>query len=128
MVNKKITRQLYFAFICSQIKYGIEVYGSCSNELINRLQVIQNGLLKCLLCIDRQSSTKELHLTLRLLKVRDIHKSQVLLFVNQCLKRKSIPYLNSYILPRVGPYDIRNRGLEPDFGRINIGYCDKRRH
>ena len=48
-VNKSITRQLYFAFVYSRIKYGIEVYGSCAQELIQKLQVVQNGLLKLLL-------------------------------------------------------------------------------
>ena len=31
-VNKKTARQLYFAFVFSRIKYGIEIYGNCSEK------------------------------------------------------------------------------------------------
>ena len=49
MISKKIARQLYFAFIHSRMKYGIEVFGYCANEYLQKLQVIQNKLLKLLL-------------------------------------------------------------------------------
>ena len=44
MISKKIARQLYFAFIHLRIKYGIEVFGDCANEYLQKLQVIQNKL------------------------------------------------------------------------------------
>ena len=34
IISKKIARQLYFAFIHSRIKYGIEVFGDCANEYL----------------------------------------------------------------------------------------------
>ena len=37
MITKKIARQLYFAFIHSRIKYGIEVFGDCANEYLQKL-------------------------------------------------------------------------------------------
>ena len=43
-VTNKLSRQLYFAFVHSRIKYSIEVYGSCSQNLISKIQVIQNKL------------------------------------------------------------------------------------
>ena len=49
IISKKIARQLYFAFIHSRIKYGIEVFGDRANEYLQKLQVIQNKLLKLLL-------------------------------------------------------------------------------
>ena len=82
MISKKIARQLYFAFIHSRIKYGIEVFGYCANEYSQKLQVIQNKLLKLLLNFDRRTSTNELHHQLSLLKVVDIHNVNVLSFVN----------------------------------------------
>ena len=57
IISKKIARQLYFAFIHSRIKYGIEVFGDCANEYLQKLQVIQNKLLKLLLNFDRRTST-----------------------------------------------------------------------
>ena len=37
-VNKKTARQLYFAFVFSRIKYGIEIYGNCSERNVNKIQ------------------------------------------------------------------------------------------
>ena len=78
IISKKIARQLYFAFIYSRIKYGIEVFEDCTNEYLQNLQVIKNKLLKLLLNFDRRMSTNELHQQLSLLKVVDIHIVNVL--------------------------------------------------
>ena len=40
-VNLKLSRQLYYAFIYSKIKYGMEVYGSCSSTNIGKIQTMQ---------------------------------------------------------------------------------------
>ena len=39
-VSKRIARQLYFSFIYSRINYGIEVYDSCADEHLSKLQVM----------------------------------------------------------------------------------------
>ena len=78
IISKKIAWQLYFAFIYSRIKYGIEVFEVCTNEYLQKLQVIQNKLLELLLNFDRRMSTNELHQQLSLLKVVDIHIVNVL--------------------------------------------------
>ena len=48
-VSNQLARKLYYVFVYSNISYGIEVYGSCSDTSLDRLQVIQNKLLKLLL-------------------------------------------------------------------------------
>ena len=48
-VTTKIARKIYYAFIYSRIKFGIEVYGNCSETKINKIQTIQNQLLKLIL-------------------------------------------------------------------------------
>ena len=53
----RVARQIYFAFIYSRIKYGIEVYGNCSATNLNKIQVMQNKLMKLLLNIDRLTPT-----------------------------------------------------------------------
>ena len=60
-VTPKITRQINYAFIYSRIQYGIEVYSSCSETHINRLQVMQNKLIKLILKLDRLTATNILH-------------------------------------------------------------------
>ena len=120
-INRKIIRQFYFAFIYSKIKYGIEVFGTCSKEQLHRLQVIQSGLLKLLLKVDRRSNTNDLHHSLRLLKVQHIYKMNLILLVNSCLLNRSTPYFNSYFTLRSLSYPIRNQRLDTDLSRINIG-------
>ena len=39
-VSKQLARKLYYAFVYSDICYGIEVYGLCSDTSLERLQVI----------------------------------------------------------------------------------------
>ena len=72
-VSKRIAGQLYFSFIYSRINYGIEAYGSCADEHLSKLQVMQNKLLKLLLKIDYRTSTSLLHYNMALLKFADIH-------------------------------------------------------
>ena len=69
-VSKQIARQLYFSFIYSRINYGIEVYGSCADEHLSKLQVMQNKLLKLLLKLDYHTSTNLLHFYMALLKLQ----------------------------------------------------------
>ena len=73
-VNLKLSRQLYYAFIYSKIKYGMEVYGSCSSTNIGKIQTMQNKLMKLLLKLRRMTPTNELHMYLNILKVSDIYK------------------------------------------------------
>ena len=112
---------MYFAFVYSKIKYGIEVFGSCSKNQLHRLQVIQNGLLKLLLQLDRRTNTNQLHRSLRLLKVEHIYKMHILLFVNNCLENKSIPFFNNFYSTREVTYNLRNQRINNDISRINVG-------
>ena len=121
MISKKIARQLYFAFIHSRIKCGIEVFGDCANEYLQKLQVIQNKLLKLLLNFDRRSSTDELHHLLSLLKVVDIHNVNVLSFVNECRSGRCPTLFSNYYHVREA-YDRRqNDRLHVPMARTDIG-------
>ena len=60
----------HFSFIYSRINYWIEVYGSCADEHLSKLQVMQNKLLKLLLKLDYRTSTSLLHYNMTILKCR----------------------------------------------------------
>ena len=45
-VSLRIARQLYFAFIYSRIRHGIEAYGSCAKEIISKLIIMQNKVFR----------------------------------------------------------------------------------
>ena len=121
-LNKKIIRKIYFAFVYSRIQYGIEIWGGCGKDLLHRIQVIQSGLLKMLLTKNRMYSTNQLHLEMRLLKVKDIYRMQLLLFMTKCLHGKSTQIFNSFFSVALRPYHLRNQGYETDYARTNVGY------
>ena len=120
-VTKNVARQLYFAFVYSKIKYGIEVYGGCSQEQLHRLQVVQSGLIKLLLQLNRRTHTDYLHKHIRLLNVIDIYRQQLLCFVSNSTYNRLPTTFNNYFIQRPATYNIRNRGLEVNYGRTNFG-------
>ena len=107
IISKKIARKLYFAFIHSRIKYGIEVLGDCANKYLQKLQVIQNKLLKLFVNFDRWMSTNELHQQLSLLKVVDIHTVNVLSFVNEYRSGRCLTLFSSYYHAREAGCELR---------------------
>ena len=93
---KRIARQLYFSFIYSRINYGIEVYGSCADEHLSKLQGIQKKLLKLLLKLDYRTSTSPLHYNMTFLKIADIHTVNILSFVNECIAGRNPDIFKNY--------------------------------
>ena len=119
---KKIAGQLYSVLIHSRIKYGIEVFGDCANEYFQKLQVIQNELLKLLLNFDRRNSANELHHQLSMLKVVDIHNVNVLSFANECRSGRYPSLFSNYYHVREAGYDLRqNDRLRVPMARTDIG-------
>ena len=121
-VTTNIVRQLYHAFIYSKIKYGLEVYGNTSSRNISKLQVMQNKLLKYVMRFDIRTGTNLLHTTLDIMKVEDIHKNNVLTFVNMCLMGKCPEIFNQYYRVKTTPYETRQEGsLDMPSHRIEYG-------
>ena len=108
-ITAKLSRNLYSALIYSKIKYGIEFYGSCSNVHINRVQTIQNKLMKLLLKLDPRTPTNELHRGMNILKVSDIYKSNVLNFVNEILSGRCPEPFRCYFQYKRETYDMRRK-------------------
>ena len=87
---------LYYSFIHSRISYGIELYGACSQTLLNKIQTLQNKLLKVLFNKPYRTGTNDLHHELRLLKVDDLYRISVLNFVYKAVNRESIDQFSNY--------------------------------
>ena len=113
-VSRKIARQIYFACVYSRIRYAIKISGSCSKQLISRMQIMQNKLLKLLFNFDRYTNTIFLHKELSLLKVEDIYTTNLLSFVNECRARRSAPVSHDYFSVHESQYEVRN------VGRLNV--------
>ena len=67
--------------IYSRIKYGLAVYGQAGSTRLNKIQFLQNQLLKVLLCKKFRYSTDTLHNELEILKVQDMINQEILTFV-----------------------------------------------
>ena len=48
ILNTKLKRTVYFSSIYSKIRYGLEIYGNCASKHFNKIQIIQNKLLRVL--------------------------------------------------------------------------------
>ena len=118
----KVARQICYAFIYSRIQYGIEVYSSCSETHTNRLQVIQNKLLKLILKLDRLTATNMLHKEINVLKVTHIGDNNVLGCVNKVLCGHCPDIFISYYTIKLNAYDVRTKGqLVTPQTRIQFG-------
>ena len=121
-VNKKTARQLYFAFVFSRIKYGIEIYGNCSERNMNKIQTMQNKLLKLLLQLDRLTPTSILHKNLNILKINDLYKCSVLSFVNDTQIGKCPKIFEKYFQKKRNNYDLRRKDqLDIPPARLTLG-------
>ena len=65
---------LFDAYFISKLQYGIEIYGSANNMLMQKLQVKQNRALKTLFNLDYLTPTKQLHKDYKVLMVKDRYK------------------------------------------------------
>ena len=110
-VPNAFKRQLYYSLVYSRVQYGIEMYGTCRKTLLDRVQVIQNKLLKVLYQKDYRTGTNELHKELNLLKVDDIYKYLVLQFVYKTVNRLNIDHFSGYFRFReeAHGYNLRNK-------------------
>ena len=106
-----LKKQLYYSLVQSRILYGIEVYGACNDTLLNKVQVMQNKLLKVLFNLPYRHNTNQIHSMLKLLKVKDIYNLQVLKFVYESLNKLSIVQFQNYYRYQnnVHNYNIRNQ-------------------
>ena len=107
--NSDLARTIYFASIYSKISYGIEVYGSTTTQNLNKLQVLQNKLMKLLTKRERDFSTNRLHSELKIIKVEDIHKNSILNLVFNCIKGDPIPSFQYYYMQLNTTHEMRTR-------------------
>ena len=85
-LDKDHIKTIYFTMLYSRLKYGCITYGLTSLENMNKIQVIQNKLLKVLLKKPFRYSTSKLHNDLELLKFEDIVNQEITGFVFDFLK------------------------------------------
>ena len=102
-LDKDNVRTIFYTMIYSRIKYGIIVTGQTIKEDIEKIQTLQNTLLKVLYKKNYRFSTNKLHNELAVLKIEDMIKQETLSFVYQYIHNKLPNVFSDYFLHTVRP-------------------------
>ena len=121
-----VARQLYFAFVYSKISYGLEIMTNCSAKNINKVQILQNKLIKLILKLDRLTPTNYVHQKLKILKVVDIQVLKLICLVSKCLLGKCPPCFSNYFTWRTHIYNLREVPLLVMRSRTVLGATNTR--
>jgi len=78
-----ILKMIYFAFVHSQLLYGIEVYANTTPNHLSKLITLNNKLLRILQKKSSRSHSAELYKTYNILPVQLIHNFQILTFMHK---------------------------------------------
>ena len=89
-------RVIYYTMIYSRIKYGICAYGFANKDKLDKVQILQNKLLKVILEKSWRFPTDELHTEVNILKVKDIFYQEISSFVNKYLRGALPEVFNDY--------------------------------
>ena len=99
-LNKDNVITIFYTMIYSRIKYASIVTGLTTNLNIDKIQTLQNKLLKVLYMKNYQYPTNKLHSELSILKFEDMIKQEILSFIYQYIHRKLPKVFNNYFLHR----------------------------
>ena len=113
-VNITQVKIIYYAFIYSRIKYGITTFGFTDNNKIQRMQVLQNKLLKVLQAKNYRYSTNRLHNELEIIKVEDIAKLDAVTFIHNYFNNKLPPIFNNYFTLVRDTHNLNTRSSDQD--------------
>ena len=80
---KRVLKNIYFAFVHPYILYGVEIYANTSKTHIDRLQKINNTLLRILQYQTKRCHVTDLYNNYDTLSVTDLHKLRILLLVQK---------------------------------------------
>lgn len=78
VINLKNKMILYEAWISSLLRYGIEIYGFASDYLLNRLQRVQNKVVKVLFG-NNENKTEDIYSKNNILKVKQLRDYTIIL-------------------------------------------------
>ena len=108
-------KTIYYTLVYSKIKYGIIIYGTSNSTVFKSVQFKQNQLLKVLTKKPFKHSTNKLHTELKLIKVEDLFKQEVLSFVYKFYNSNLPPVFDNYFIPFSSVHDIGTRNRNSSF-------------
>lgn len=112
-LNEVVLKLLYFAFVYPQLLYGVEIYGNTYPSHLNKLEKLNNKILRILQNKSLRSHTIELYKQYNTLPVSLLHSYQIILFVHKCIYHPLIlpDIYKSYFTPNslIHRHDTRDR-------------------
>ena len=111
--------------IYSRLKYGSIVTGQTTITNINKIQTLQNKLLKVLSYKNYRYPTNKLHNELSILKFEDMVKQETLSFTYQYIHGNLPNVFEKYFLHRNEPTEMiieqRKRRFQPPIHNYDVG-------
>ena len=86
-LSKACLKMLYDSFILSQIVYCNIIWGWASNTTLEKLKILQKRAVRIINHSQYRESTKQIFKSLNILKLVDLHRLQVLLFIFKSEKK-----------------------------------------
>jgi len=80
-LSKACLKMLYDSFILSQIVYCNIIWGWASNTTLEKLKILQKRAVRIINHSQYRESTKQIFKSLNILKLVNLHRLQVLLFI-----------------------------------------------
>ena len=117
-LSKDNIKTIYYALVYSRIKYGITVYGQAKATKLNKVQILQNQLLKVLSGKKYRYPTDKLHDEFYLLKVSDITKQETLTFVFNFFMDELPSVFNNYYETFSNNHNINTRNANLHIRKI----------
>ena len=83
-VNRKTLLNLYYALVHSFIQYGLISWGSASQKLIHKVEVLQNRIIRTITFSNRRERLQPLYKNLNILPINHLYKAEIakLMFKN----------------------------------------------
>jgi len=100
-VNSAVLRMLYFAFVHTQLLYGIEIYGNATTSNLNKLIILSNKILRIIQNKPKQCCVQDLYKNDNTLPIPELHKFQLLCLVHKyihCNNQLPVIFANYFSL------------------------------
>ena len=123
-ISKENIKTLYYTLIYSRIKYGLSVYGHAGVTKLNKIQFLQNQLLKVLSSKKFRYSTDKLHNEFEILKIQDLFNQEILTFMYKYSTNSLPSVFNNYYETLASTHGLNTRhggNLKKEKHRTKIG-------
>lgn len=106
--------KLYYSFVHPHFLYGIEVYGSASKSVLNKLCKLNNKILRILLNKPICTPLHELYISFNVLPLPVLYEMQLLILIYKCM------YFGEQLPLLFQNYFVKNENLHPYNTRQNL--------